>query len=441
MPKKLKAVISSILAICILAVPGQGRSQNRDTAGDKAIELSLLTKGKKVIPLVFEYPSLPITDIKLPDLVISNCLAEPVTPVELEVICTAKGKRIATFLLGGDRAVRLIDQANPQFKRVLASADGRDGLAYGLGEVSVDAASLSEGATIGPGQSAVLLLSRVLHIHLAGNDRLDGLKIIVTVKGGKNEHSVPLSLPLHFHESKIQYIFPVRGNVAIANMPMNYLHHRQAHSQEFALDITAEAPNASGQLTSSRKENSSELSDYYIYRRELLAAADGTVVEVANSFPEEECVSPAGWTEAASAAVIEQLAGRIGFKNAASGNSITIQHAAHEFSFYGHLSQDSIRVTPGNRVKAGQVIALVGSTGNSSEPHLHFQVMDSREFTTANGLPVKFADVPPTAMNQYFRGANSLATSDYLHTFLPAVTEADGKEPAVGPEAAACRGE
>jgi len=434
MPRRLTITVSLVLAIWSCLVSTDGRGQNMNKADDEqTVELSLLTTGKKVIPLVCEYPSLLITDIKLPDLVVSNHLTVPVTPVEMQVIGTASGKKIAALFVGQDRLVSLISQANPQFRRVLATSDTRDRLAYELGEVSVDAVALSESAAIGPRQCAVILLSRILHFHVAGVERIDGLEVVVSVERGKGIQTVVLNLPLHFHETKVDYLFPVRGSVTIADMPMNYHHHRRAHSQEFALDITAEAPSASGKLMSSRKENSSELSDYYIYRREVLAAADGTVVEVANSFPEEESVSPAGWTQAASAAAIKRLARRIGYQSAAIGNYMTIEHAPDEFSFYAHLSQDSIRVKAGDKVKAGQVIALVGSTGNSSEPHLHFQVMDSREFPTANGLPVKFVDVPPAKMNQYLVAANTIATSDYLHLFLPEISQTVGKGKEVEP--------
>lgn len=428
MANRLQSVVSLMLATWLCGAPSEGWSQNtNDADAGKAIELSLLTKGKKVIPLVCKYASLTITDIKLPDLAISNRLTEPVTPVEIEVIGAADGAKIAAFLVGRNHVVDFINQVNPQIKKILATSNAKGRLALGLGAVSLEAAHLSDNATLEPGQSAVLLLSRMLYFHVAGIQRIDRLEVIVRVESGKGRQAVTLNLPLHFHESKIQYIFPVRGSVTIANMPMNYLHHRQAHSQEFALDITAQTPNANGQLRSCRKENSSELSDYYIYRREVLAAADGVVVEIANSFPERESVSPAGWTQKDSDETMARLASRIGFQNAAFGNYIIIQHASDEFSFYAHLSQDSIRVRQGDKVKAGQVIALVGSTGNSSEPHLHFHVMDSREGSTANGLPVKFSDVPPTRMNQFFSEANSIATSDYLHVFLPAIGEAADK--------------
>jgi murein DD-endopeptidase MepM/ murein hydrolase activator NlpD len=57
------------------------------------------------------------------------------------------------------------------------------------------------------------------------------------------------------------------------------------------------------------------------------------------------------------------------------------------FAMYAHLHRGSVRVAAGDRVTRGQVIGLVGNSGNSIAPHLHFQVMDGPESITSNGLP------------------------------------------------------
>jgi murein DD-endopeptidase MepM/ murein hydrolase activator NlpD len=50
-------------------------------------------------------------------------------------------------------------------------------------------------------------------------------------------------------------------------------------------------------------------------------------------------------------------------------------------------------VEKGDRVRAGQILGLCGNSGNSSEPHLHFNVQDrARLFGSAKGLTVRFAD-------------------------------------------------
>lgn len=53
------------------------------------------------------------------------------------------------------------------------------------------------------------------------------------------------------------------------------------------------------------------------------------------------------------------------------GKLVTIKHKAGYSSLYGHLSE--IRVNPGDRIKAGDILGRVGSTGNVTGPHLHFE--------------------------------------------------------------------
>lgn len=57
------------------------------------------------------------------------------------------------------------------------------------------------------------------------------------------------------------------------------------------------------------------------------------------------------------------------------GKAVIVQHNDRFATLYGHASQ--LRVRKGQFVRAGQVIANVGSTGESSGPHLHFEVLDN----------------------------------------------------------------
>ncbi|MFJ5558014.1 M23 family metallopeptidase [Streptomyces sp. NPDC093250] len=71
----------------------------------------------------------------------------------------------------------------------------------------------------------------------------------------------------------------------------------------------------------------------------------------------------------------------------AYGNAVVIKHGNKTYSQYAHLS--SVNVKVGQVVKTGQKIALSGNTGNSSGPHLHFEIRTTPNYGTAVD-PVKF---------------------------------------------------
>jgi murein DD-endopeptidase MepM/ murein hydrolase activator NlpD len=53
----------------------------------------------------------------------------------------------------------------------------------------------------------------------------------------------------------------------------------------------------------------------------------------------------------------------------------------------------SVRVRKGQEVRRGQVIGLLGNSGNTSTPHLHFQVSDRPGFAPVDSLPYVFSRV------------------------------------------------
>lgn len=71
----------------------------------------------------------------------------------------------------------------------------------------------------------------------------------------------------------------------------------------------------------------------------------------------------------------------------AYGNAVVIKHNNGKYSQYAHLS--TVNVSAGQTVKAGQLIAKSGNTGNSSGPHLHFEIRTTPNYGTAVD-PVSF---------------------------------------------------
>ncbi|MFC8146498.1 M23 family metallopeptidase [Streptomyces paradoxus] len=71
----------------------------------------------------------------------------------------------------------------------------------------------------------------------------------------------------------------------------------------------------------------------------------------------------------------------------AYGNAVVIKHGNGMYSQYAHLSKVTVRI--GQIVKTGQEIAKSGNTGNSSGPHLHFEIRTTPNYGSAVD-PVKF---------------------------------------------------
>ncbi len=65
--------------------------------------------------------------------------------------------------------------------------------------------------------------------------------------------------------------------------------------------------------------------------------------------------------------------------NRECGNAVRIDHDNGLITQYCHLRRDSVRVRPGQRVQQGDVLGLVGLSGQTAFPHLHFQVTRGEE--------------------------------------------------------------
>lgn len=75
------------------------------------------------------------------------------------------------------------------------------------------------------------------------------------------------------------------------------------------------------------------------------------------------------------------------------GNHVIVEHEDGSFAAYAHIRRGSVAVTEGDDVEAGQQLAEIGSTGNTSEPHLHVQMMDRKAPAAAAGMPMRWPDL------------------------------------------------
>lgn len=115
---------------------------------------------------------------------------------------------------------------------------------------------------------------------------------------------------------------------------------------------------------------------YFAYGKQVLAVADGRVVKVKDGLPE----NVPGHDEEFHPAV------PITIKTIA-GNMIALDLGKGQFAHYLHLKPGTLRVKVGERVRRGQLLAKIGNSGDSREPHLHFEVTDSPIVMIGEGLP------------------------------------------------------
>ena len=133
------------------------------------------------------------------------------------------------------------------------------------------------------------------------------------------------------------------------------------------------------------------LQDCFGWGRPIFSATAGTVVEAEDGWPERDPVHIAR-----DLAILLKNARTIRAKKtpdlrALSGNYIMIE-ASNGYVLYAHAQTGSIKVRPGDTVVPGQELAKVGHSGNSTAPHLHFQLMDHRDPWKAQGIPCCFRD-------------------------------------------------
>lgn len=119
-----------------------------------------------------------------------------------------------------------------------------------------------------------------------------------------------------------------------------------------------------------------DLRSYHAYGQQVFAVADGTVISAKDGLPNNVPRTSKGFATAVPI-TMETIA----------GNAITLDLGNGQFAYYAHLQPGSLRVRKGERVKSGDVLGRIGNSGDSREPHLHFEVTDSPDLLAGEGLP------------------------------------------------------
>ena len=177
---------------------------------------------------------------------------------------------------------------------------------------------------------------------------------------------------------------PVNGRVWVA--------------QRYAVDW--EQLDANGRIYEGPQE---KLESYAIFGKPVFAVADGRVVSAIDGLP-------------------EQTPGKFPTNlplDEADGNSVIVDLGNQRYALYAHMQPGSLKVRTGDIVKAGQMIGLVGDSGNSVAPHLHFQVTDGPSSLSSNGLPYEIKEFAVTGRTP---GTAAFDEAEAKGTPLPVTT-------------------
>lgn len=112
------------------------------------------------------------------------------------------------------------------------------------------------------------------------------------------------------------------------------------------------------------------------YGANVFSVADGEIVALANDLPESKPLR----NQLSENPSLDSL----------SGNYIIYKMDNGKFAFYCHLKPNSIKVEVGDQIVKGQSIAILGNSGNSPAPHLHFSVNETADKLQSEGLPFVF---------------------------------------------------
>lgn len=265
--------------------------------------------------------------------------------------------------------------------RLEALGDGRPIAAYNGEDVDKllmpigPADPAAEARVLAPGRGAIVFLDLALEPGAPTPTRLSH-RLIASAEGGAAETvdgpsiAVSTRAPLVIRP-------PLRGSGWAAIFGLSDPGHRRvvvpANGRAFIINRFAIDWVKFGPDGRFYRGDPSVNSSFYDYGAEVLAVGDGRIVGLKDGIPD-------------NAGLNRQRAVPMTVRTI-SGNSVVLDLGHGRYAFYEHLQPGSLRVRLGQRVRAGQVLARLGDSGNAMAPHLHFQLADGPEHLKAEGIP------------------------------------------------------
>jgi murein DD-endopeptidase MepM/ murein hydrolase activator NlpD len=201
----------------------------------------------------------------------------------------------------------------------------------------------------------------------------------------------------------VEVASPVTGRWSALNSPADKVPSHGTHNlaQTYAIDIVAEpeagpARPAPVWFWPVAHRNQA----YPAFGAPLHAVADATVAHAEDG--QRDHLSRSSLIGVLYFWLIEGACRMIGGPRRIVGNHVVLDLGQGTYALYAHVQRGSLEVRAGDRVVAGQVLGRCGNSGNSTQPHVHFQLMDGPDMDTARGVPFRWRGVGVPAGGEVF---------------------------------------
>jgi hypothetical protein len=229
------------------------------------------------------------------------------------------------------------------------------------------------------------MVLRIRHVEptALGIDRAD---VALNLSTGGHKIRVNATIPVFAaYQQKTRLVYPFRGKGIILQGGVNNGGHRN-RSGQFATDGFGLDDNYT--LMSHTDESVNE--NYVGWGRTIIAPAGGIVARSRSDRPDQ---AVAGVSDPKYYAPEYPDGGDV-------GNHVVIDHGNDEYSMIAHFMAGSLLVNAGDRVQQGQTLGKLGASGDTSAPHVHYQLQSGPIWEFADGLPCKFANVSEKIMDR-----------------------------------------
>lgn len=284
---------------------------------------------------------------------------QAITPSELTLTYLSKGKPVRTEILGA-AALQAVDKTNYPPARLTGSA---------------------------PSSPTFWPHAFRLHAIVPAALGVDALEAKLQMTAGTRKPAVVrATFPVRTYAPKTALVFPFRGKGIVSQGGAFEGGHRN-RSGLYAVDAIGLTDTYAPVV-----QGNDSVQNYAGWGRTIIAPAAGTVVMARSDRPDQ----PVDGVSDPKFFAPEYPDG------GDTGNSVVIDHGNGEFSLLAHLQKGSVRVAVGDTVTQGQAIGLLGNSGDTSGPHVHYQLQDGPRWEFANALPAQFVNVRQTGKGSYF---------------------------------------